>query len=292
MDYFSHGIWSYIFFHRTKKPLLAVLFGILPDSGSWMIYFFYNLFTRGFTFGKPRLELVPDCVFNLYNISHSLIVSGVISIIIIWLVYHYRQTIFWYVLAWPISVIVDTLTHTREFLPTPFLWPVSNWAFPGISWGTSWFFRTNIGLIVLSLIYILLWKKGYFDKNNRNKKNVIAKIIFWLHQPIIILWFGLFLVPKSFWPGKVTFHFWFIIGIMVIQLIWALLIFRKFDIICPLTTYMQWLRGYPLKNRKNYDHSFIAETLDKLKVKINYRGVNIVLIVTLILVIVQFVWFK
>jgi hypothetical protein len=130
-----------------------------------------------------------------------------------------------------------------------------------------------------------------FKKINTAKK-IFAEITFWLHQPIIILWFGLFLVPKSIWPGRITFHFWFIFSIMVIQLIWSLLVYRKFDIICPLTTLMQWLRGYPLRNKKNYDHSFIAESLDKLRIKVHYRGVNIALIVTLILVVVQFVWFR
>ena len=55
---------------------------------------------------------------------------------------------------------------------------------------------------------------------------------------------------------------------------------------------MQWLRGYPLKSKKNYDHSFIAETLDKFRIKIHYKGVNIALIVTLILVVVQYLWFR
>jgi hypothetical protein len=123
-------------------------------------------------------------------------------------------------------------------------------------------------------------------------KKISAEIVFLLHQPIIILWFGLFLVPKSIWPGRINFHFWFIFSIMIIQLIWSLLVFRKLDIICPLTTYMQWLRGYPLKSKKNYDHSFIAETLDKFRIKIHYKGVNIALIVTLILVVVQYFWFR
>ena len=292
MDYFSHGLWSYIFFHRTKKPLLAILFGLLPDTGSWMIYFFYNLFTRGFTFGKPKLELVPDWVFTLYGISHSLIISGIISLIIIGLVYHYRQTIFWYILAWPISVIMDTLTHTREFLPTPFLWPVSDWAFPGISWGTRWFFKTNITLLIVLLAFIILWKLEFFSKKKRKKNNFLAEIVFWLHLPMVILLFGLFFVPKSIWADKVVFHFWYFIGIIIVELVWAGLLYKKLDIICPLTTLLQWLRGYPLKNKMNYGHSFIAELLEKIKIKISYNWVNIILIVSLIIVIVQYIWFR
>lgn len=292
MDYFSHGLWSYIFFHRSKKPIYAVLFGLVPDSGSWMIYFLYNLFTKGLTFGKPHLSNVPDWVFTLYGISHSLIISGFFSLLVIWLVYHYRKTFFWYILAWPITVVMDTLTHTRDFLPTPFLWPISSWPFPGISWGTKWFFISNWGLIFLSLIYIVCWKKGFFIKGDKDQETLVTKIIFWLHLPIVLVLFGLFFVPKAIWPGKVVFHFWYFVGIILVQFVWSVGVFRKFDIICPLTTLLQWLRGYPLKSKKNYGHSFIAELLERLKIRVSYRWVNGLLLVSLVVVVVQYVWFS
>ena len=123
-------------------------------------------------------------------------------------------------------------------------------------------------------------------------KEINAKIVFWLHLPIVIILFGMFVIPKSLWAGKVIFHFWYFVSIIFFQFLWSLFIYRKFDIICPLTTLMQWLRGYPLKSKQNYDHSFIAETLDKFRIKIHYKGVNIALIVTLILVVVQYFWFR
>jgi hypothetical protein len=164
MDYFAHGLWSYVFFNKTSKPWIAVLFGLLPDSLSWGIYFFYNIFLNGLTFGKPDVNVVPEWVFTLYGVSHSLIVSSLVCIIIVGLVYYFTKKIFWYVLAWPIAVILDILTHTREFLPTPFLWPISTWAFPGISWGTLWFFTLNWSLIIVSLVYILGKKKNWLKK--------------------------------------------------------------------------------------------------------------------------------
>ena len=127
-------------------------------------------------------------------------------------------------------------------------------------------------------------------KNKINK--ILIEIIFWLHLPIVILWFGLFVVPKSIFPPRVIFHFWYIVGIMFIQLIWSLIIFRKLDIICPLTTWMQYLRGFPLKNENNINHSFIAELLKRLKLNVNYKFINILLIITLIVVSIQFFFFQ
>jgi len=153
MDYFAHGFWSYILFHTTKKPYLAVLIGLLPDSLSWGIYFIYNLFNGGMP-GKPNLALVPDWVYTLYGISHSLITWGLL-ILCIYIIF---KNVPIYLYAAPIAILFDIPTHTREFLPTPFLWPISDWAFPGISWGSKWFMITNYSLIILCLAYIF-WKK-------------------------------------------------------------------------------------------------------------------------------------
>ncbi len=124
------------------------------------------------------------------------------------------------------------------------------------------------------------------------KNKILIEIIFWLHLPIVILWFGLFVVPKSIFPLRTIFHFWYIVGIMFIQLIWSLIIFRKLDIICPLTTGMQYLRGFPLKNENNFNHSYIAELLKRLKLNVNYKFINVILIITLIIVSIQFFFFQ
>lgn len=154
MDYFAHGFWSYILFHWTKKPHYAVLFGLVPDTFSWFIYMVYSLF-KFESFGKPALEKIPDWVFTLYNISHSLIIA-ITAILIVLLVMKKFPV---YMLAWPLSIVTDVFTHTREFLPTPFLWPISVWKFPGISWGNGWFMIANYIAITLSLAYIILKKK-------------------------------------------------------------------------------------------------------------------------------------
>jgi len=154
MDYFAHGFWSYIFFHWTKRPWIAVLFGLVPDTSSWFIYMIYRLIMfEGF--GRPMLNGIPNWVFMLYNISHSLFVAS--TAILIGYIILRKFPI--YMLAWPMSIIIDTLTHTREFLPTPFLWPISEWHFPGISWGDKYFMIVNYTLITLSIAYIIFRMK-------------------------------------------------------------------------------------------------------------------------------------
>src|SRR3989344_8761006 len=143
MDYFAHGFWSYILFHWIRRPIYAVLFGLLPDTVAWVPYIFYRLII-GDTFGAPLVEQIPAWVFFMYGLGHSLIISAAVIIIIAIAVRKIPYTM----LAWPIAIIIDLLTHTRDYLPTPFLWPVSDWKFPGISWGNGLFMIINYSLII------------------------------------------------------------------------------------------------------------------------------------------------
>jgi len=102
---------------------------------------------------KPDLSLIPKWVFTLYGITHSLFVISLVFLFV-FLIF---QTIPIYLLAWPIHVLMDIPTHRKDFLPTPFLWPFSNYAFPGISWGTKKFMITNYTLIIFFLIYIYVY---------------------------------------------------------------------------------------------------------------------------------------
>ena len=106
-------------------------------------------------FGKPVLDNIPDWVFTLYGISHSLILAALV-ILAIFLI---RKKVPIYIYAWPIAILMDIPTHSREFLPTPFLWPLSDWQFPGISWGNGWFMLVNYILIIAAFIYISIKNK-------------------------------------------------------------------------------------------------------------------------------------
>lgn len=121
-------------------------------------------------------------------------------------------------------------------------------------------------------------------------KKVISYVIFWIHVAIFITWVGLFFVPTSIWPGRVLFHFWFISLFVLSQLITGAVLMKrmhKFRIVCPLTSLMQYLRGYEFDNPKNYDHSFVREFARKFKIKIPYGVVGLFIFLSLWIVILQ-----
>ena len=64
---------------------------------------------------------------------------------------------------------------------------------------------------------------------------------------------------------------------------------RRIDIVCPLTTWMQHLRGYKIKDKRNYDHSYIAELLGKMGINVFYQYVSYAIFITAAVVTVQYV---
>jgi len=151
MDTFAHAFWSFIIFYQSEYVWLAVLFGVLPDLLSWTIFTLFPK-KKGFTWKKPNFDLVPRWVFMLYGITHSIFVIATVFLLVFF-IFGFLPI---YLLAWPLHVLIDIPTHKKDFLPTPFLWPVSKYAFPGISWGTKKFMIANYSLIILSLTFILI----------------------------------------------------------------------------------------------------------------------------------------
>jgi len=162
MDIFAHPLWTFIVFYRYKLVHYSILFSLLPDFFSWGIYTIFR-FVNDIPFGRPILSLIPDWVFTLYGITHSLIIVAIVFTII-YLIYK-KIPLFMY--AWPMHILIDIPSHLKVFLGTPFLWPISNYVFDGISWGTPSFMAINyISLMVflsITLVYrinILLFIKS------------------------------------------------------------------------------------------------------------------------------------
>src|SRR3989344_5446039 len=168
MDFFAHIAWTYIIFNKLKKKelYLALLFGALPDIIGWGGLLMFNLVNG--TFGRPNLAAIPRWTWTLYGISHSIVVFGIVMLVI-WLI---TRRLYVFMLAYPIEILMDIPTHSREFLPTPFLWPISDWKFPGFSWGQEWFMLLNWSLIIMLITYINRNKIKELFKRKNKKGNI------------------------------------------------------------------------------------------------------------------------
>ena len=168
MDVFAHGLWTYALYHKKKYKWIAAFFGIMPDLIAFAQFFIFELFTRTLNFGKPSLQKIPNYVFIGYNFTHSLIIFFIVLIII----YFITRKIPWIIGGWLIHILIDIPTHTKEFFPTPFLWPISNYKLSVINWSNKYFMIINYSLLIMVYVYIIFFSKKlsniYKFKNTKN----------------------------------------------------------------------------------------------------------------------------
>jgi len=155
MDFLAHIFWSGIFFNRYKRLIWAIFFGVAPDIFSWGVFLVYRIFAPPSFFRPPVINDIPPWVFTLYGITHSLVVFSLVALII----YILKKGIPFFLFAWSIHIIIDIFTHSKFYLSTPFLWPISNWAFPGYSWANPRFMILNYSIIFFIYLWIFFRKE-------------------------------------------------------------------------------------------------------------------------------------
>jgi len=170
MDIIAHGAWSFLTAkavnaRRTERPLnpwYTGLWGIFPDLASFGIVFAYGIVTlilgdRSFLAFMHRapdaLEPISAAAFPLasivpllYSFTHSIVVFFAIFFLVLLI----RRKPCWELLGWALHIMIDVPTHSYAFYPTPVFWPLSDWKFDGISWGTTWFMIGNYVALAIS----------------------------------------------------------------------------------------------------------------------------------------------
>jgi len=110
------------------------------------------LVTEKLHFGKPDLASIPNYVFAGYNFGHSLI----IFLIVFCVIYYITRSVPIVIGGWLLHILLDVPTHTTEFFPTPFLLPLNNFRFNGISWSDPIFMIMNYGLLFVIYVYLFI----------------------------------------------------------------------------------------------------------------------------------------
>lgn len=169
MDIISHGLWGGIALGRSSRRsfLTAFLFGVAPDLFSFGFLFVFGFLDHGFEFFRgfghpPDASRIPGYIHQLYNGTHSLVVFA-LAFGIVWLI---RGKPLLEMAAWGLHLVMDIFTHSAEFFPTPFLWPLSDAHFDGLSWLDPRIFLPNV--VLLAGLYA-----AYFWK--RRRRDTIAK---------------------------------------------------------------------------------------------------------------------
>ena len=150
MDIFAHGLWAAAGARTANRKaqrhihvLWAAFAGVAPD-----LFAFAPALAAGIW---ERHALAADLTLagQLYRISHSLVVFALVFGLV-WLLV--RRPVL-ELLGWPLHILIDIPTHSLRFFATPFLWPLSDYRFDGISWANRWFMLANY--TALAIVY---WK--------------------------------------------------------------------------------------------------------------------------------------
>ena len=161
MDTLAHGLWTNALYHRQRASdrWWAIFFGVAPDLFSFGPFFVMRFLQETLPSGRPSLASIPDYVSIIYNYTHS----AIIWLIVFGLVFFWRSRQPWWPLgAWGLHILIDIATHTFEFFPTPFLFPISTWKVNALSWADPTFMLVNYSL--MALVYL-----GIYSHRLRSK---------------------------------------------------------------------------------------------------------------------------
>lgn len=173
MDIFAHGLWAgaaakAVNVKTGQKKMnftLTMFWGVFPDLFAFTIPFvwmIYQLALGGMSFAEfstPHEPAQMDgfplfaLAHSLYNISHSIPVF----LLLFGAVYLFLKRPPWEMFGILIHILSDIPTHSYEFFPTPFLWPLSDFKVDGFAWGTPWFLALNYSLLVA--VYTMFYIK-------------------------------------------------------------------------------------------------------------------------------------
>lgn len=174
MDTLAHGLWATavsksvnIRTPRTLKTGWMALWGIVPDLFAFtpvVLWMIWQMSYNGVAFSDiPRPEFMTaderSAIFIfrlsqfLYHIGHSMVIFLVLFVLV-WLYRRYRSRRtsaypfrvgrpYFEMTGWLLHILLDIPTHSAEFYPTLFLWPLSGFHFDGNSWGNMPFMIGN-----------------------------------------------------------------------------------------------------------------------------------------------------
>lgn len=178
MDILAHSLWVTAGAKKANESLekggrkkISILWSafwsIFPDIFAFGVPFLWSLYTIVFqdkSFGSithhgPSLsegDLTFDLASYLYQFSHSIIVF-ILIFGVVWFLFKKPQLA---MLGWLAHILIDIPSHSIQFFPTPFLFPISDYVFPyGIRWATLWFMIINYSLLLIIFLYYIFRKR-------------------------------------------------------------------------------------------------------------------------------------
>ena len=159
VDILAHGLWAGVGIGLVQRRwalprrtvVLTVAMALLPDLLQLLPMAGWALFSnegvaalRGYLQALPSDNFalpsaVERLVFHLHCAMHSAVVAGTVTLLL-WA----AMRSFWLPLfGWWLHIVIDVLTHSAEFYPSPVLYPITQRGLDGVAWNSPWFMVVN-----------------------------------------------------------------------------------------------------------------------------------------------------
>ncbi|MDZ4280790.1 MAG: hypothetical protein U1C04_08450 [Hydrogenophaga sp.] len=174
IDIAAHALWAGagVVLLARHRPLpvaigvATVALAVLPDLmhmlpvAAWTM--FNGLLAEFMTYVRAlpeRVQPLPESVELWSHHLHCMFHSGVIATVVtltVWL----RTRRFWLPLAgWWSHILIDVLTHSDDFFPSPVLYPLTYRGFDGVAWNAPWFVVANYSALVIVWGWLLVTRR-------------------------------------------------------------------------------------------------------------------------------------
>jgi LexA-binding, inner membrane-associated putative hydrolase len=177
MDTLSHALWAgaVAAMAQRVKPIenrtigVIVVLAALPDvihlapivawalfgDGTFAALYLYALALPG---QEPLMPAIVELLAHHFHcIMHSAVVAGAVTLII-WLVWR----VLWIpMLGWWSHVVMDVVTHSADYYPSPVLYPFTNRGFDGLAWNEPTYLKLNYALLVMTYIGLFWTRKRH-----------------------------------------------------------------------------------------------------------------------------------
>ena len=172
MDILAHALWAgagvALLRRRSvvtaRTGLLTVALAVLPDIPHLLPVLLWEMIADG-TFAAvlgyavavpgqapPVAPAVEFWSHHLHCIFHSAVVAGVVTA----LAWAFLRKLWVPLLGWWSHILIDVVTHSVDYYPSPVLYPFTRAGFDGIAWNSPWFMVLNY--LMLTGVYGWLWR--------------------------------------------------------------------------------------------------------------------------------------
>jgi hypothetical protein len=174
MDILAHTLWTNAGARAANKVAekrgkpwrvsvgWAAFFGVAPDFFAFTVPFVIAMYRAifldiPFVRGPQALDVGGfDLAAYLYQFSHSVVIWTLVFVLV-WVLSRRPR---WELLGWLLHILIDIPSHSINFYPTPFLFPISEYRFPyGVSWANRWFMMINYSALLVVWLAIGLRRR-------------------------------------------------------------------------------------------------------------------------------------